>query len=228
MHERIELGPVEFFGPNLYLDDPDVINLVRRKIIEPYENHPAVNDVIYSKKTITERVQPVCRRIEDIAEEYRSVRLSKKFRQEQVFGQEEENIQDELKDIIDIKQQIPYDMKIHSERAKRFFDWMTGGNWRSDKDAWKPFYAIFRNGLIPTISLYAGCELFEVSDKLSPLLPPVIETAFFVLSDLSCGALITAPFTRPKYTHKGIQKLSVGLENKTKHLDKMIQEAYDI
>lgn len=211
-----------------YINDEEIINAIKRKIIEPYESNPVVGDVVSGKSTISERIRPIVSKADEVRREYEQIRFIRRFDPEQeIFGENENLIAKELEDILNIKKTYEKDF-IVSERFQEIVDKIYGFNAEKGfKGFRRPVLYNLRNGL--PVALAA---VYFVGPSLDPgtlveKYPIIGDIAIGFLGELT-GAL--ASFSSSLFFIYGgsdkIEKETDRLKKQAQFLDETITELY--
>lgn len=208
-----------------YINDEEIINLIKRKIIEPYESNPVVGDVINRKSTISERIRPIVSKADEVRREYEQIRFIKRFDpEEEIFGENENLIAKELEDILNIKKAYEKGF-IVSERFQEIVDKIYGFNAEKGFKGFRPVLYNLRNGL--PVALAAVCFV-------EPSPGPLIEK-YPIIGDIVIGFLgeatgiVASFFSSMFFIHGGfdkIEKETGRLKKQAQFLDETITELY--
>ena len=139
-------------GPGEYIEDQEVTDLIKRKIIEPYIALPVISNVINRKQTIAEIIQPIEYRTKEVQKKYEQIPFIKRFDpQKEIFGNQENLIAKELEEILNVKAFFEKGF-IVSDKLSKIRDKIYGFDLQDQgrTDAWgmfKPFYYGLRNTL---------------------------------------------------------------------------------
>lgn len=97
-------------------------------IIDSYQDHPVIKEVLGSGRSITDMIQPILDRANEVEKRYCSEKYHIKwFRPSEVLEGHETKIE-EFKDIINLRKFYTKRLVAHPETFKKIFDYMAGSD----------------------------------------------------------------------------------------------------
>lgn len=227
----IEVGhqiPISTYS-NKYIQDSEVVALIKKKIIQSYESHPVISRVINRETTIEETISPIAYKAREVLKKYGNVRFARKFNPEKhVFGGLENSIAEELKDILDVKKHYTKGF-IFSDKIDRIARWVIGYNTPNSTN--KQFTALLRNSLpfVPLAYYVLGKTIIFNPPGNSPLAVRVIVNSMLaMLGGGVCGCVISLPFgyLSDSTPFNKIERPTKELIDNAQFLDRTIAETY--
>lgn len=207
---------------DFFIRDEEVINLVKRKIIEPYKSRKIVGEVIRGESSIISKISPIVKKAEKVKREYDQITKTKKFDPErEIFGETENLIVTELEGILNVKESFE-NHTIVTERYENIADKFFGLGENNSKRI--PIYAA-RNALpFATIAIY----FFGPNSSEASLGQQIVGYPLMGIMGGIFGALISTGiascFIHPR--SEVIEYETNKLEKQAKFLDDAIREVY--